>query len=264
MLVRTYLLATAALACVIGVAVAAAASQPFRVTSSIDGKTVLAPQQHWIAVPHAANGTVRQVDFLVDGKLRWVETSPPYNYAGDDGLGHLGFLYTSWLTPGKHRFTVLVKTSNGHTATDTIVARVLPSPPPPSELAGTWTRTVTSTDTTKATSGAPPPAGNWSLVIDSVGAWVLDPLGSGLAQAYTVSGGTLNILGPIQMAPFSNGKGGISRFGHHGIGGTACREDGPPDAFTWSVSGNQLTLTATHAPCGDNRAILEGTWTRVS
>jgi hypothetical protein len=262
MLLRTYLFATAALACVIGVSAAGAASQPFTVTSTLDGKTVLAFQQHWTVVPHTASGSVREVDFLIDGKLRELDNKAPYTYGGDDEHGHLGFLYTSWLTPGKHRFTALVKTVTGQTATDTVVARVPSPPPPPAELGGTWTRTVTSADTKKATSGEPPPAGNWKLMIDRVGAWMLDPMGSGVVNAYQVSGNTLRVLAPIQMAPFHNGNGGISRFGHHNIGGLACREDGPPDTFTWSVSGNQLTLTGTHAPCGDNRAILEGTWTR--
>jgi hypothetical protein len=234
------------------------------VHSTLDGKTVRASQQHWTVVPHTANTTVREVDFLIDGKLRWVEQQAPFNYGGDDGHGHFGFLYTSWLAPGKHSFTARVKTSKDGPGTDTVVARVPAAAPPAAQLNGAWTRTVTSADIAKATSGSPPPAGRWKLVIDSVGAWMLDPMGSGIVNAYQVSGGTLRVLGPIQMAPLSNGNGGISRFGHHDIGGTTCREDGPTDSFTWHVTGSRLTLKATSAPCGDNRAILEGAWTRAS
>lgn len=264
---RTRLLVLAAVMGLVGVSSVFAAAagdraQPFKVTSTLDGKTVLAAQQHWIVTAHTVVANVREVDFLIDGKLRWVEQKAPYTYGGDDEHGHLGWLYTSWLSPGKHRFTARVKTTTRGSADDTVVARVLPAAPPPAELAGTWTRTVTSADVAKATSGAPPPTGKWTLVIDKIAVWLLDPKGSGIAQAYRVSGNALHVLAPIQMAPFSNGGGGISRFGHHGIGGTVCREDGPPDALTWSVTGNQLVLTARSAPCGDGRAILEGTWTR--
>ena len=60
------------------------------------------------------------------------------------------------------------------------------------------------------------------------------------------------------MAPFSDGQGGVTRFGHHGIGGTVCNYDGPPGSWTWSVSGDQLTLTSVKDLCGDRRAIWEG------
>jgi hypothetical protein len=263
MSIRTQFIVIAALVSLGSVSSVAAAPQAQKVTSTLDGKTVLGPQQHWIVTPHMAATNVKEVDFLIDNKLRGIERKAPFNYGGDDLHGHLGFLYTSWLSPGKHRFSAVVKTVTGPSASDTVIARVLPATPPPGTLAGTWTRTVTDADTTKATSGAPPPAGKWKLVIDSVGAWMLDPMGSGIVNADRINGSTLEILAPIQMAPFDNGKGGITRFGHHGIGGTACREDGPTDSFTWSVSANELTLTARTAPCGDNRAILEGTWTRV-
>src|SRR5437763_1116972 len=78
-----------------------------------------------------------------------------------------------------------------------------------------------------------------------------------------VDGNVIHVYAPIQMAPFSDGRGGVSRFGHHGIGGTDCREDGPFGSYTWSVSGEKLTLTATKEGCGQRRAIWEGTWSRV-
>jgi hypothetical protein len=137
----------------------------------------------------------------------------PYNYASDDFHGHLGFLITTWLTPGMHRFTASVKTTTGQRGQDTVVARVLPAPEPPAELAGTWKRIVPH-------AGGGPPTGEWRLVFDSVGAWHLDPLGSGVVNQYDVDADVIHNYAPIQMAPFSNGHGGVDRYGAHEIGGT--------------------------------------------
>jgi hypothetical protein len=241
----------------------ALAGGSIKVTSTLDGKKVLPQRTHWLARPRIAAAKVEGVDFLIDGKLRWIEHTAPYNYGGDDNGKHLGFLITTFLAPGRHRFSVRVVTSSGQKATDTVVARVLAVPAPPAELAGTWKRTVTPADLRKSGQG-PPPAGKWTLVFDRVGAWHLDPLGSGLVNEYDVSGSVIHVYAPIQMAPCSdNGPCGVTRFGHHGIGGTDCREDGPFGSYTWSVTGQQLTLTAKNEPCGNRRAIWEGTWTRV-
>jgi len=43
---------------------------------SCDGKTVLPHHIHWYA--HAPSVKIRQADFLIDGKLRWVQHAPPY------------------------------------------------------------------------------------------------------------------------------------------------------------------------------------------
>lgn len=256
-----------ALAAVIPVssALAQGDAQPLKVSSSIDAKNVLPQRVRWLAYPKAPAVQIARVDFLIDGKLRWVEHYAPYNYGSDDLHGHLGYLFTSWLAPGKHRFTARATTKSGQTGSDTVVARVLPAAEPPAGLAGTWTRTVTSQDLQKSDPkfGDGPPTGTWQLVFDRVGAWHLDPMGSGLVNAYDVAGNLIHVYAPIQMAPFSDGKGGVSRFGHHGIGGTDCREDGPFGSYTWSVSGDELTLTAVREGCGQRRAIWEGTWTRV-
>jgi hypothetical protein len=84
------------------------------------------------------------------------------------------------------------------------------------------------------------------------------PLGSGLVNEYDVTSKLIRVYAPIQMAPFNDGNGGVSRFGHHGIGGTDCRDDGPFGSYTWSVTGNQLTLTAKHEPWGNPASDLRG------
>ena len=70
--------------------------QPLAITSSIDGKTVLPQQSRWLAHPNLAPANVAEVDFSIDGKLRWVEHSAPYTYGGDDN--HEGSFNTASVT----------------------------------------------------------------------------------------------------------------------------------------------------------------------
>jgi hypothetical protein len=245
--------------------------QPATVTSNIDGKKVMPQQTRWLAHPNVAAADVAEVAYLIDGKLRWKEHRAPFNYGGDDGAGHLGYLFTSWLTPGLHRFMIRVKTKDGRTATDEVAARVLPAAAPPSAMAGTWTRILTTEDTQKADRkygvDNVPPAGKWRLVIDSTGIWELDPLGTGIVQAYSVTGNLLHAYAPIQMVPVQRkgGPGQIKRFGSRvdAGGGVDCNEAGPFGTYGWSVAGDELTLSVIQEPCGQRRAVYEGSWTRV-
>ncbi len=267
------LLLLGALAMIVATAISAAAvgsNQRLTVTSSIDGKRVLPQVTRWLAHPNVAPADVAEVDFLIDGRLRWVEHRSPYTYAGDDDKGHLGYLFTSWLAPGKHRFTARVKTNAGRSATDVVTARVLAAPAPPAALAGTWTRVLTTADTKKADpkygTDNVPPTGTWRLIVDRTGIWELDPLGTGIAQGYSVRGDVLRSLAPIQMVPRkpSGDPGEIKRFGSRvdAGGGIDCDESGPFGTYRWSVTGDALTLSALREPCGQRRAVYEGTWTR--
>jgi hypothetical protein len=256
-----------ALIAVVGAAASAAAvnATGFRVTSSLDGKKVLPLRTRWLAYPKLPPAQIKEVDFVIDGKLRWVEQAAPYNFGGDDLHGHLGFLITTWLSTGRHTFTARALAKSGRKAIDTVTVRVLPAPEPPTDLAGTWTRTVTQADLKKA-GPQPPPAGVWRLVFDRVGAWELAK-GGGVVSQFDAAGDVIHAFAPIQMVPRSTGggPGTIVRFGNHVAvgGGTDCREDGPFGSYSWSVSGNQLTLTAVKEPCGNRRAIWEGVWTRA-
>jgi len=251
------------LACVVVVSSAAARgraseSAQFKVTSTLDDKKVLPLRLRWVVRAQLPAADVSKVDFLIDGKVRWIERNPPYVYGADDNGRNQGFLITTWLKPGKHRFTARVTSKSGRKATDTVVARVLPAPKPPAELAGTWTRTVTAADLIKA-GPEPPPAGKWKLVFDRVGAWHLDPKGSGVVNQYDAKLDVIRVYAPIWMAPK-----GISRFGHKGLGGNDCTAAGPFGSYKWSVDGDQLTLDAAKERCGNRRAIWEGIWTRAS
>jgi len=225
-----------------------------KVTSTLDGKTVLPIRIQWIARTNIATSKVKAVDFLIDGRLGWVEHHSPYFYA-DDG----NWLVTTFLKPGKHIFTVRVTTTTGPESTDTTTARVVAAPAPPTPLVGTWERTVTAEDVKKATSNSPPPPGRWEIRIGAEG-WAL---GTGHAPtanslrfdvAY-LAHGNLQMRPTIERPPYPNdGNGGF------------CEDTDP--LFTWSVSVDATSKTMTlnpsgHDPCGDRVAILQGTWTRV-
>jgi hypothetical protein len=238
-----------------------------RVTSSIDGKKVLPLRIRWLAHPNVAASSVDHVDFLIDGKLRCVERKAPYNYGSDDFNGHLGYLVTTFLSPGRHRFTARAALTNGQKASDTVVARVLPAPAPPTELAGRWERTVTDDEVRKVdpTSVGDLPTGKWELVFDRIGAWSLSH-GSGVVDHATYTGDTIAVDAAVWMVPGHDSHYAVSRYGYSDIG-PGWREDGPAGSYHWSVSGNQLTLTVireTHGPYLVRQAVWEGVWTRTT
>jgi hypothetical protein len=246
---------------------AARTGRAFTVTSTLDGRKALPMRIRWIAEPRIPASQVADVEFRIDGTLRWIEHTAPYVYGGDNNGADEGFLFTSWLTPGEHRFTASVTDMNGLKSSDTVTARVLPAQRPPVALVGTWTRVVTARDAQKAQTqpGGGPPLGTWKLVFDRVGVWELDPKGGGVVDGYDAEPGIIHVYAPIQMTP-PIGQGGISRFGHHiyTSGGTDCTDAGPFGTYRWSVTGATLTLAPIHEGCSGRGALWEGSWTRTT
>jgi hypothetical protein len=256
------------LAALIGSSAASASGQTgakLSVTSSLDGMRTLPARIHWIATPKPSSATITEVDFLIDGKVAWIEQIAPYVFGGDDAGRNRGYLVTTWLSPGTHRFTVRATDSTGKTATNTVSAKVHAAPQPPTALRGTWTRTVTPADLARYPAENSNPTGQWELVFDNVGAWDLDPVGSGRIYQYAAKGDTINVDAPIQEAPCSqNGPCGISRYGHHDVGDVDCNASGPFGSYRWSVSANTLTLTPVKDGCPDREDIWAGHWTLSS
>ena len=106
-----------------------------RVTSSLDGKTVLPQRSRWLVHPGIPVSSVREVDYLIDGKLSWVERSSPYYFGGDDNGADPGYLITTWIGAGRHVFTSRVVGIDGKATTDVVTARVRAAAPPPTTLA---------------------------------------------------------------------------------------------------------------------------------
>jgi hypothetical protein len=208
---------------------AAASARPtdrLSVSSSLAGHTTLPHRIHWTATPSVPPDQVSEVDFLIDGRLRWVEHNAPYDY-GDDG----NFLVTSFLSAGSHTFTVRATTIGGKTASTTVTAHVHAAPAPPNALAGTWKRYVKRTDP----SG--PPSGNWHLIIDRVGWTINDTAGGG------------NVIDVAYLKPgLLEVRTGMAT-GHDTVAGGAADEDlngfcnnapGRPVRYRWSVTGSTL------------------------
>lgn len=238
------------------------------VSSTLDGHATLPHRITWQATPSIPADRVEEVDFLIDGRLVWVEHQAPYIFGGDDNGANRGSLITTWLSPGPHVFVARVIDTAGRPASNTVNASVPPAPQPPPALRGVWTRVITARDIAKIAqdggySGSPPP-GRWELAFDKIGAWELDAAGSGRASQMTVRGHTFTIYAPIQMAPIVNDNTTTSAYGHHGLGGQDCTPDGPFGTYRWSRSANRLNLAVVHDGCPNRAVIWDGVWTRVS
>jgi hypothetical protein len=259
----------------LGVAAAtgAAPSKPFKIASTLDGKTVLPHRIHWLGLPTLPPAQVPKVDFLIDGRVAWIDEGPHYVYGDNEGP-HRGYLVTSWLTPGKHRFTVKAIAHDGQTATDTVVARVLPSPEVPAALTGTWQRRIDTAGAPKSGSSGNPtgtltPPGKYQITFDR--RWIHDVFpcdtspcrfnaktggGGEFVSDWTPGAKTFQVRGPVTFRVFHDSD---------RLGGWWCWMDGPSATYTWSVSGSTLTLAPVGGQdaCGIRGFIWAGTWTRV-
>jgi hypothetical protein len=253
--------------------VATAATPTLMVTSTLDGKSVLPHRIHWLGFPSIPPAKVAKVEFLIDGKLGWTEHKAPYVFAADDAGRNRGYLVTSWLAAGMHRFTVRVTANDGTIGTHTVTARVVAPPPPPSALAGTWHRTLDTTAAPRGGSAANPtntvvPTGSYTLTFERrwardkfPGSWVLPQSnrnGNGLVflNDYTADATRVHLAGEVIFHPYSDDL---------AEGGSWCHNSGPPADYKWSVAGDTLTLAPVTGKdaCGIRGFIWAGEWTRA-
>jgi hypothetical protein len=86
------------------------------VTLKLEPKpAVLSGSVTWSATTSAP---VAQVEFLIDGKTRWIEWVAPYVFGGDGGK-----LNASGLRPGTHTLTVRALDAKGRVATDSVTVK---------------------------------------------------------------------------------------------------------------------------------------------
>lgn len=253
----------------------------FTIRSSLDGKTTLSHRIAWIAYP-SADVEFPGVEFLIDGKVVFRNRLEPYAFGADGrdettGKRRPGYLVTSWLSPGPHRFTVRAKRASSAgsrvIATKTIVARVARPPSPPAGLAGTWRRSTASP--VPGDRGAfyasgrggdyadrdPAPAGKWRMVIDARFVQHVAPTGYVINSDYAADPQTIRFASPVWTAPrvpLAPGQNANPReWGW-------CDPWGRETTYTWSVDGDTLTLAPTGGTdaCKQRGEVLAGEWTR--
>ena len=237
-------------------------AKPFTIRSSLDGKTVLPHRIRWIAFP---SGPVLfpGVEFLIDGKLVFDNRLPPYAFGadgGDEATGKVntGSLVTSWLSPGKHRFTVRARGTGPNrrtTATRTVVARVLPAPARPAQLFGKWRHdlpTAVPPDRHVLYRSITAPPGTYTIAVDRHFIRISGPDPRGHIKIdYDAGPETITIRGPVWTGDAKEGG--------------WCEPWGPESSYSWSVSDGVLTLTPSGKAdaCKQRGAIFTGEWTRV-
>jgi hypothetical protein len=278
---------TSVLAASVALGTSSASARPdvaeFTIRSSLDGKPSLPHRIAWIAYPSAAV-EAPGVEFLIDGKVTFRNRLEPFAFGADGrdettGKVRPGYLVTSWLTPGRHTFTVrAVRASSAGTrvtATKTVVARVLPAPAPPAALAGTWRRSIprpVSGDPgglyAKGPGGSypgrdPAPAGPWRMVIDARFVQHVAPTGYVINSDYAAGPRAIRFASPVWTTPRTPLQ---PRNGHNANPRewAWCDPWGRETTYTWSVEGDTLTLgpAAGMDACRQRGMILTGEWRR--
>jgi hypothetical protein len=237
-------------------------TRPFTIRSSLDGRAVLPHRVRWIANP---SGPVLfpGVEFLIDGKLVFANRLEPFAFADDgrdeaSGTTKTGYLVTTWLAPGPHRFTVRGKAivaGRRTSAERTVTARVPAPPSPPAQLAGTWQRqldTAVPPDSGRLYRSVTAEAGTYRIVIDRRYLRVSGPAPrKHLKVDYVAAPRTLTIRGPVWTGDPDEGAG--------------CDPWGPDATYSWSVSEGTLTLEPAGKPdaCKQRGGVMTGEWTRI-
>jgi hypothetical protein len=212
-----------------------------------------------VMVNTASDDAVQEVDFLVDGKQEWVENQPPYFFDDDDQL------LTPWLLgEGKHVLTAHVVTLDGASADETANVTVRVDVSRDRIIAGTYRRRVTPADQQRVESYRVPskgafgnvsPTGTWTLHIRANGEIVgVDPSGDStnpFVEPFTLTASSMRLYGAaIWQQPNPDAP---SLF---------CEPEKPSD-YTWSVSGDSLTITNVQKVCADRDIVFVGTWTKA-
>lgn len=235
------------------------ASSPPEVTTTIPDGTQLTRAVPWqVTVKPVGAGVVQEVDFLVDGRQRWVEREEPYFFDDDHQV------LPPWLLgAGDHVLTAHVVMTDGATADATAHVHVRVDTSSDKKIAGRYHRVVTGADQRRAASyripakgafGNVTPTGRWTIDLKPDGELVgVDPTGDTTAafvEPFTVSGSTVTLYGPA-----------VWRQPDPATPSLFCEPE-RPGRYTWSLSGSMLTITTKQKVCADRDTVMVGTWRR--
>jgi hypothetical protein len=241
---------------------------PIEIRSSLDGIAVLPHRIRWTATTSLPAEQVREVRFLLDRRVWWVDRRPPFTY-GDEGA----YLVTSWMDADvEHRFVVRVVAKDGSTWTHRADARVRKAKNINDIPAGIWGRLP------PASLEDPPPPGQFGPYTADLNINRALWIGKSYKHAFAYEVGsqgktTLRIGKPISIGRPEIG--GFS-FGWRSKG-YQCGPDGPPGTYSWSYMEGRfvghfngadqyaayLVLDAEKDPCGPRRNLLEGIWEQL-
>jgi len=233
---------------------------PPTVSSTIHDGDVLTAAVPWqVEAEPSGEGSVAQVEFLVDGEQKWVEQDAPYYFDEDEQV------LAPWLLGnGPHDLAVRVTTTDGASATVAAHVTVDVDAAQNQKIAGTYHRVVTKADIkralpyrveSKGAFGDIPPPGTWTLEIGADGKILgVDPGGdtsNPFVEPYTLKGSQMRLYGPAVWAQPDPET--PSLF---------CEPERPSD-YTWHLSGSALTITPMQKVCADRDIVFAGTWTRA-
>jgi hypothetical protein len=221
------------------------------VTSSIRNGSTLTGPVPWSASVKTSgkNTSIKSVDFWSDGKKLWTEENPPYTFNDDNSL-----LFPWLLGGGTHVLKVTANMTSGQvasaSATVTTRAAVVPA-----GLVGTFTRNVPQSDYGPGFVADGTPFGIWTLQIKADGE-MIDTVpggGEGTHEAFTATATALTMQGYRAWGvPAGYAQGGMCNSTPE-----------QPDGYTWTRTGNELTLASSTdlAQCVDRGGLFIGTWT---
>jgi hypothetical protein len=214
---------------------------------------------HWqVSARPAANDAIQEVDFLIDGKKKWVENNAPYFF--DDDFEVLA----PWLLGnGRHELTARVATLDGASAEITAHVSVNVDISRNKLIAGTYRRVVTRADQkrvepyrvpSKGAFGNESPTGRWTIHVKANGEIIgVDPTGDAanpFIEPYTLDRSTLTLYGPA-----------VWRQPNPESANDFCQPEKASD-YTWSLSGSSLTIRNIQRSCADRDIVFVGKWTR--
>ena len=204
----------------------------FTTTSSVQNGATLSGSLTWTASPTGA--TVSQVDFLIDGTVKWTEKLSPYYFNGDGKQ-----LDTTTLSNGGHTLSVNAYSTGGQKASASSSVTISnstapsPSPPPPPAL----------TITTNVANGA---------TLSGSVTWTASPSGGTISKVdFLVDG---SVKSTDSTSPYQyNGDGGkldttALANGTHTLAAKATATDSRTATASSSVTVSNTTSTPPPAP----------------